>query len=215
MLDFLSYYGIRGLELISAFLIVLLFLKIFGTNYKLKQMTALDLIINFTLGAILSSFIMNDNVSLSKFLVIMVIYILIVYTMNALIKNSNWGRRLLIGFPQVIIKDGKVNEHAMDRLNFSIHELASALRQENIHSLTQVKMAQIEPGGDLTIVKKGSKDYLIILIDNGVIDQEALSSIERSEKWLLDQLKKKQVKSPEDVFIAQWYRGHLHIVRKE
>jgi uncharacterized membrane protein YcaP (DUF421 family) len=214
MQEFLLLQGTRAFELICAFFIVVVFLKAIGMNYQMKQMSSLDLIINFILSAILAGFIMNDNVHLRDFLVIMALYILIVAVINLVIKKTNFGRRFLVGYPQVIIKDGKVNEREMMRLNISAHALASALRNQKIHSLTEVKTAQLEPSGDLTIVKKGGEDYAVIVIDNGVVDDEALQKIGKTARWLQHQLREKKIKYADDVFIAQWYKNKLHIVKR-
>jgi len=52
--------------------------------------------------------------------------------------------------------------------------------------------AQIEPTGELTIVKKGAEKYSIVLIDNGIIDRIALKKINRTEKWLRQKLREKR-----------------------
>ncbi|MDR1207415.1 MAG: DUF421 domain-containing protein [Rickettsiales bacterium] len=214
MQEILSYYGTRVVELLSAFLVILIFVKIFGMNYQLKQMTALDLIINFILGAILGGFITNDRLSTFNFFIIMSIYIAMVYVVTFVTKKTGWGQRLLIGSPKIIIQDGKVDEEMINRLNLSAHEIAAALRRQKIHSLTEVKMAQIEPGGDLTVVKKGDQNYSIVLMDNGIVDEQALRDIKKNDAWLKKKLKEKKIKNADDVFIAQWHNGRLHIVRK-
>lgn len=166
------------------------------------------------LGAILGAFIMDDNITIFHFILIMAIYIIMVYATNMIIKKTDWGRRMLVGTPKIIIKDGKVDERMVNRLNITIHDIASALRQQDVRSLTEVKMAQIEPDGDLTIVKKGDSKYSTILIDNGVVDELALSEIRKSDKWLAGQLAARKIKDPDEVFIAQWHKGRLHIVKK-
>ena len=214
MPEILMHYGTTAIELLSAFIVVLIFIKLFGMTYQLKQMTALDLIINFILGAILGGFITNDRLTTFNFFVIMSIYIAIVWVINIVTRKTDWGRRILIGSPKVIIEDGRVDERMINRLNLTAHEVASALRHHKIHSLNEVKMAQIEPGGDLTIVKKGDQNYSIILIDNGIVDEYALKEIKKNEKWLTQQLKAKKIKDTGDVFIAQWHRGRLHVIKK-
>ena len=44
--------------------------------------------------------------------------------------------------------------------------LAAALRAMDVHSLRDIKFAQVEANGDLTIVKKGDENYSVVLIDN-------------------------------------------------
>lgn len=212
---YLMAYGTITLKIISAFVVVLIFLKVFGMKNQLKQMTSLDLITNFILSAILSGYIINADLSLIGFFIVMMIYIGLVYLVNVLTKRTNWGRRTFIGAPRTIIQNGKIDMAMMASLNLSAHDLASALRKQHIHSIGEVKMAQIEPGGDLTIVKKGDQDYSTIIIDDGIVDPESLVKIKKDETWLTNQLKKKKIKDVSNVFVAQFHKGRLHIVKKD
>lgn len=214
ILYFLSDYSVVGVKLITAFVVVLVFLKLFGMKGQLKQMTSLDLIINFILSAILSGFILNDNLGLAGFFVVMGIYVGLVYIVLLVTRKTNWGRRLLIGTPKVIIENGKLNTDLINKTGISIHDIAAAMRLQDIRSLSEVKMAQIEPGGDLTIVRAGDTRYPIIIIDNGVLDKDALESINKDEKWLKRHMRAKKIKEMEDVMAAYWYKSHLEFVRK-
>jgi uncharacterized membrane protein YcaP (DUF421 family) len=212
--DFFTDYGMITLKLISAFGVVLVFLKVFGMKHQLKQMTSLDLILNFILSAILSGFILNEDLTPIGFFIVMVIYIALVYIIDTITRKTAWGRRIFIGIPRVIIEDGKMNEDVIDKMNLSVHDIAAALRDQHIHSLAEVKMAQIEPGGTLTIVKKGDQTYPVILIDNGVLDVDALESIRKTEKWLMKRLLEKKIKEIRNVFFAAWHKGRLEVIRK-
>ncbi len=75
-------------------------------------------------------------------------------------------------------------------------------------------MAQIEPNGDFTIVRKGAKKYSVVIIDNGDIDREALAKIHRSPAWLKKELRKKKIRDIDEILIAQWHNGRLQIVKK-
>lgn len=213
-LYFLSGYSVIGIKLITAFVVVMVFLKLFGMKGQLKQMTSLDLIINFILSAILSGFILNDNLGLAGFFVVMAIYIVLVYIVLMITRKTNWGRRLLIGSPKVIVEDGKLNTKLISKSGISIHDLAAAMRAQDIRSLGEVKMAQIEPGGDLTILRMGDTRYPIIIIDNGVLDKDALASIKKDEKWLKRQMREKKIKDMDDVMAAYWYKRHMEFIRK-
>ncbi|MDR0967930.1 MAG: DUF421 domain-containing protein [Rickettsiales bacterium] len=214
MPEFLMYYGMRVLEFFCAFVVVMLFRRVFGLNYQMKQMTALDIIFNFILAAILTDFIIDDNVKISQFLVLMSVYIIMVGVINWFSRRTDFGRRLLMGSPKVIIQDGKLQEKTIQKINVSAHEIAAAIREEGIHSLSEIRSAQIETDGSLTIVKKGARDYSITIIDNGVVDSENLARIKKTNAWLRTELKKHKITDIDDVFAAQWDRNKLHIIKK-
>ena len=212
--DFIVLYGLITIKLIMAIFVAVIYLKFFNTAGQLKQMTPLDVIVNFLLSAILSDFILDRSVTIMDFTVVVVIYGILLYTLNKLTFRTNVGRRLLIGVPRVIIQNGEIDADMMERLNISAHDLALAMRGQQIKSIKDVEMAQIEPNGDLTIVKKGAKKYSIIVIDNGDIDNDALVKINRSQKWLMKELKKHKINNIDEILIAQWHNNRLEIVKK-
>lgn len=212
--DFLVLYGLITIKLVMAILVAVIYLKFFNTAGQLKQMTPLDVIVNFLLSAILSDFILDRSVTIMDFTVVVVIYGILLYVLNKLTFRTNVGRRLFIGIPRVIIQNGEIDAEMMERLNISAHDLALAMRGQQIKSIKDVEMAQIEPNGDLTIVKKGAKKYSIIVIDNGDIDNDALAKINRSQKWLMKELKKHKIDDIDEILIAQWHNNRLEIVKK-
>ena len=208
-------YGTMVIKLIIAIIAAVLFMRLFTPSGTLKQMTPLSVIINFLLSAILSDFILNRNIDLPEFIIVIVIYGILINILNRFAFYSDIGHRIFIGDPQVLIQNGQINVEKMEKLKISPRDLAVAMRQHKIHSLKEVEMAQIEPNGELTIVKKGDKKYSIIVIDNGDIDEGALEKINRSEQWLRRELRKKKIKNIDDIFVAQWNNGHLQIVKKD
>ena len=215
MHTYLIIYGIMIIKLILAIIAAVVFMRLFTPSGTLKQMTPLAVIINFLLSAILSDFILNRNVNLPEFIVVIVIYGVLINILNRFAFYTDIGHRIFIGDPQVIIQNGQINVDKMEKLKLSPRDLAVSMRQHKVHSLKEVEMAQIEPNGELTIVKKGDKKYSVIVVDNGDIDEDALQKINRSEKWLRRELRKKKIKDIEDIFVAQWNNGKLQIVKKE
>ena len=207
-------YGVMVVKLIMAIIAAVVFMHFFNVSGNLKQMTPLTVIINFLLSAILSDFILSRNVDIVEFIVVVLIYGVLISILNNVTFSTNIGRRIFIGSPQIIIKSGKINTEKMEKLKISARDLAIAMRQNKIHSIKEIEMAQIEANGDLTIIKKGDKQYSVILIDNGIVDESALQKINRSDKWLRHELRNKKIRNIEDVFVAQWYRGKLYVVKK-
>ena len=214
MYEFFISYGLMTIKLLMAIIAAVAFMRLFNGAIQLKQATTLDLIVNILLSAILSDFILDDRITMLDFLVIVLIYGVLLYGLNKLTSNTNLGRRIFIGNPRVIIQNGEFNVDMMSKLNISAHDLAVAMRHQQIKSLKDVEMAQIEPNGDLTIVKKGDKKYSVVIIDNGNIDKDALSKINRSEQWLRRELRKKHIKDIDDIFVAQWNNNRLQIVKR-
>lgn len=214
MYNFFLNYGLITIKLVMAIGAAVVFIRMFNTGGTLKQATTLDLIINILLSAILSDFILDDRITMLDFAVIVAIYGVILFALNKITVSTNLGRRIFIGDPRVIIQNGEFNVDMMSKLNISAHDLAVAMRRQQIKSLKDVEMAQIEPNGDLTIVKKGAKKYSVVIIDNGNVDTNALAKINRSPQWLKRELRKKHIHDIDDIFVAQWHNGRLQIIKK-
>ncbi len=197
-----------------AIFVAVIYLRFFGVSGALKQMTPLDIIVNFLLSAILSDFILDKHIGVLDFVVVVMIYGALLYVLNRLTFNTNIGRRIFIGTPRIIIQNGKIDEEMMSRLHISAHDLALAMRGQGVRSIKDIEMAQIEPNGDFTIVKKGAKKYSVVIIDNGDVDRDALAKIHRSQTWLKKELKKKKIRDIDEILIAQWHNNRLQIVKK-
>jgi len=215
MYGFLIDYGLITIKLIMAIGVAVIYLRFFNAAAQLKQMTPLDVIINFLLSAILSDFILDRHIGLTDFVVIVVIYGLLLYILNRLTFNTDLGRRIFIGRPRIIIRSGEIDGAMMQRLKISAHDLALAMRRQGIRSVKDIEMAQIEPNGDLTIVRKGAKKYSVVIVDNGDVDAGALAEIGRSEKWLMRELKKKNIRELDEILLAQWHNNRLQVIRKK
>ncbi len=213
--DFFINYGMVAIKLVMAIGVAAIFLKFFNMNNQLKQMTPLDIILNFLLSAILSNFILDSDVTVTDFTVIVAIYGGLLYILNKFTFGTDIGRRIFVGTPRVIIDDGHFDAKMMKRWKVNARDVAAAMRQQDIHSLRDVKTAQIEPNGNLTVIKRGTYKYPVILIDNGVVVAEGLEKINRDEKWLMRQLRAHRVADADDVFIAQWDKNKMEIIKKD
>ena len=215
MSEIFSSYWMVVVKLALALATAVVFLKMFNMNSQLKQLTPISVVLNFLLSAILSSFILDDAFSITDFLVIMVIYGVLLAIVNWLSFNTAFGRRMFVGRPRVIVQNGEFRADVMRKMRLNVRDVAAALRAQDIHSLREIKFAQVEANGDLTVVKQGDENYSVILIDNGVIDTAALEKIGKTELWLMAQLHAKKIRDPENVFIAQYHHGKLEIIKKK
>ncbi len=214
MYEYLIIYGLMIVKLVLAIVSVVIFMHFFSSSGNLKQSTPLSVIINFLLSAILSGFILNDRINILEFTIVVLIYGGIISALNRLAFYTNFGRRMFVGIPKVLVQNGQLNTKRMQKLKISARDLVVAMRKHKIRSLDDIEMAQIEPTGELTIVKKGAEKYSIVLIDNGIIDHIALKKINRTEKWLRQKLREKKITTTDNIFVAQWHHGKLYIVKK-
>lgn len=66
-----------------------------------------------------------------------------------------WVRRVLEAKALTLVVDGRMNRRNMRKEMISQDELMSALRQEGVDQVEQVKLATMESDGNISVVKKG------------------------------------------------------------
>ncbi len=205
-------YVLISFRMLLVFILVLIFFQFSGNKRQFTQMTSFDLISNFVLSSILGGYLFNANLSWIDFIYIVTIYFVISGLINYLAKNTIWGRGMVIGTPTVIINNGRLLPENLQKMNMNMLDFMSLLRTKKVHSLEDVKLAQIEVGGELTVVLQGEKDFSSVLIENGNIHKENLKKIGKDNGWLQQQLKKRKLVI-KDVFFAEWFEDDLYVIK--
>lgn len=208
----MDYFNI-SMRMLLAFVLVFVFFQFLGAKRQFSQMTSFDLISNFILSSIFGGFLFNPDISWKVFVIITAVYFALNWIVNYLAKNTTWGRGAIIGTPTVIIKDGELNVKNLNKMNMNMTDFMSLLRTKEVHSLADVKLAQIEVGGEITVARKGEENYAITIIENGKINKDNLKQIKKTKTWLMQQLKKQHESKVENVFYAQWQKNELYLLK--
>ena len=125
-------------------------------------------------------------------------------------------RRLLGGSPTVIIENGVIDQKELKANRVSLDELFAELRGMGYTDASEVKRAVLETDGSLSVIPYdrfapvtpevlglsiSEKKLPTAIISDGRVLSENLKAMGLNEKWLLSQLRKNGVKSPDGVFL--------------
>lgn len=214
MLIYAGYYGYVFLKFIIGFVIVIAHLNLSGKT-QLSQMTPVDFIGNFVLGGIIGGVIYSDTIPMYQYIILLLIGVSLISSLNWVSKHVNAFRSVTIGEPIPIIKNGKfMMDNILGKQNkVDIINVASQLHMQGIHSFQQVRYAQIEPNGQLSVVCEGTKMPSVIVMKQGKACTYELDSVEKNEEWLTEEIEKKGLKA-EDIFIAEFWDGRLNFILK-
>jgi Predicted membrane protein len=130
-----------------------------------------------------------------------------------------WTRKFVDGEPCILIHNGKINYSTLKKQQLNIDELLEELRLANYFNLDEIQYAILENDGQMSILpvdynssKKSSGSNASsqnaevklpqILISDGKVNKNSLTSIDKDEKWILDLLKKHNIASIKHVLIA-------------
>nr|WP_269845028.1 YetF domain-containing protein [Wohlfahrtiimonas populi] len=95
-----------------------------------------------------------------------------------------------------------------------IISIASTLRSQGILSFQEIRFAQIEPNGQLTVIKMHEPLPSVIILVNGEILVSELEKINKSKEWLETELKKQNVNDSQEVFLAEYWNNKVKFVLK-
>ncbi|MGI5935360.1 MAG: DUF421 domain-containing protein [Oscillospiraceae bacterium] len=125
-------------------------------------------------------------------------------------------RAFLHGKPSILIADGVVNQREMLKNRLSLEELTENLRNHSITDIKKVKFAILETNGTLNAIlfpaerpvtaaqmnmQVEDPGFPSIIINDGKVMKENLKLLGKDEQWLRDELRKRNAKGPEDVYL--------------
>ncbi|MDU6362594.1 MAG: DUF421 domain-containing protein [Clostridium sp.] len=150
--------------------------------------------------------------------VIPILTLLFIKTVLSLIQlKSQKARKILEGEPCILINRGKINFETLKRQQINLDELMEEIRLAGYFDLSEIEFGILENNGQMSFLtsnkssgessnsqnSSSSKPRLpIIYVLDGKINRNALTSGNKTDEWVQNELKKHKVNSIKDVLIA-------------
>ncbi len=146
-----------------------------------------------------------------------------------LILGMPFLRKIISGSPKIIISNGKINRRVLRELRFSVDDLMTAMRGEQIFDLSEVQYAIVETTGSVSIMKKQGKDTPTredlnidadeldppqVIVSDGETMPTALKSLGYSEEFVRNTAKKSGLKINEIFIMTADKNGSVFIAKK-
>ena len=152
--------------------------------------------------------------------------------MSQLSLHSLRFRELVCGTPAILIRNGKLQQETMRKNRYTLDELLEELRGQGISSINDVKYAILENSGQLSVLPWARQQpptvsqlgleleddvtLPVILVNDGRVLRKNLASHGKDEQWLQEELQKKHLSSPKEVFLLTLdEQGQVTCVKKE
>ncbi|MGI6318579.1 MAG: DUF421 domain-containing protein [Firmicutes bacterium] len=211
---------------VFAFIFLAFLARMMGPT-EVGEFTTVDFIVAITIGSIASAALVDSQVHFFSSLLNMALWAFLLIMLNFIgIRFPNF-RRIIVGGPLVLVRNGKVLEKNLFRAKLNFDDLMSALRLKDAPLLEDVEYAVLEPKGDISVIKKSQKQSLTpedlkiiaeyqgmptIVLINGKILHKSLELKGFTENWLRDKLFEMGVENPEAVSVAQVdSNGNLYV----
>ncbi len=129
---------------------VLIVIRLLGKR-EVGTLTAFDLLVSLIIGEGVDEAIYGD-VTMAKFLVLLGTIAIWELVNSYASYKSKRIERLTSSSPTVVVKHGKLQRDAMAKERMTDDELWSALREQSVDELEEVKQATIEPSGKISVL---------------------------------------------------------------
>ena len=185
------FYIETFIKLLLGLLMATGIIKITGKT-TLAPQSPIDQIQNYILGGIIGGTIYSQDISIIKFVVVMLIWAVISLSFYYLRKEFPKLSELLDGKEIRILEQGKIQKKGLKEANLSINQLYAMLRSKGVSSITQVEIGTIEKNGNLSIIPKEATDNSYLVISDGELNGEEMQRAEITEHMLIELLAKKE-----------------------
>ena len=202
MMELLQPYISITLKLVTGMIGILAFLRITG-KAQMAQITPLDTVSAFVIGALVGGVLYNPDMSMLH-----IIFALIVLTgFNMLVRfamRSAYMRHLIKGKSDFLVKKGIINFGNFKRNSLEMEQFRMLLRQKGIFSMFDVEDVLFETNGAVTVLPTGKTADSFLIVNNGEFVESGLAGSEKSKEWALYHIKRNGFNGPSELFCMEW-----------
>ncbi len=123
-------------------------------NKELQQSTPIEFACVVLLTNISWDLIISGQYSIPHMLLMMSVLVIVIYIIDWLTFKFSLSEKLFFGEPEIIVRNGKMDEDVMKKNRISHKELAAKLRAKSVFDIKEVEVAILEISGDLSVKKK-------------------------------------------------------------
>lgn len=205
MMEIIQPYIDITLKLVTGMIGILTFLRITG-KAQMAQITPLDTVSAFVIGALVGGVLYNPDMSMWH-----ILFALAVWTaFNMLVRFAMRSARLrhfIKGESVFLVKNGVINFRNFKRNSLEMEQFRVLLRQKGIFSMFEVEDVLFESNGAVTVLPTGKASESFLLVNNGEFVESGLTQSGRSQTWALRVIKKNGFNSPAELFCMEWTPG--------
>lgn len=134
------------------FAVLMLAFRLMGKR-ELSRLSPFEFVTLMLIPEILSNSLQGQGSLLSSLAGLSTIFLL-VFATSLLSQRFSSVQRVLESEPTLLVIDGKLLEHNMNRERIAPDELFSEMRKQSIEGLGQIRFAVLESSGNITFISK-------------------------------------------------------------
>lgn len=201
---------------IILYFLVVLTMRLMGKR-QIGQLQPFELVIAIMISELASLPMQDTRIPLIHGIIPIITLLILEISLSLIQLKSEKARTLLCGEPTLLINKGKIDVSALKSQRLNINDLMEELRLKNYYNVEDIEFAILETSGQISLVPKtkltnATKEDLklktkqevvpVTLILDGKVNVKNIAYLNKDAEWLMKQLEKNKINSPEDVFIA-------------
>ncbi|MEH6988141.1 MULTISPECIES: DUF421 domain-containing protein [Bacillaceae] len=220
------FLGLLTIKVIVGF-VTLFFIIIITGRTSISQLTPFHLVFVLVLGDFLGNTIYENKVGIFHFLYAIGLWTLLMLGIEFLTLKNKSTRSLLLGDPNIIIRDGVMDRKLLKKNRLDVNQVLSILRQNQVFSVREVKYGILEANGQISILlqskyqKPDKQDLSLLespvylptaLIIDGEVLKDNLHELGFDQQWLDNQLITNGYDNVKRILYADWRENEgIHI----
>lgn len=138
---------------LCVYLFMVIAIRLFGKN-QLSQLNAGDVVLLLLISNAVQNAMVGENTSLEGGLVAALVLFIANFIVKRLMFSNRKFSRFLEDDPVILVKDGKVDQKALDKVKISRDELEEAIREHGVDGIKKVKLSILEVDGNISVVSE-------------------------------------------------------------
>ena len=213
---------------IILYLIVIFSVRLMGKR-QIGELQPSELVITILVSNIATLPLEDLNIPLVMGILPILSLVCFEVIMSWISLKSKRIRHIVSGSPKVIIRDGTLDQKDMRELRFSVDDLMTALRGNNIFDISDVQFAVVETNGSVSIYEKfaqrnvtnndlnltgTSMDPPVIIVSDGKLIQKGLEVSGLKKQWLYDLIDRKHMKISDIFLLTADKTGKYNLIKR-
>lgn len=192
------------IKIVAGFIALMVVIRFIGKK-ELTEVTPFDFVFIVILGGTLEEGVYDEKVKMWDVLYTIGLWTALYLLTDFLVRKFERLRPIIKGEPSFLVNNGKLNIKILEKNKMESEQLRSLLRMQGVFSVNEVKYALLEPGGQISILKKDTGGVLThLLIDEGSIEERVLEQIGKDKQWIIHQLKEEGYEDIKQIYYAEW-----------
>lgn len=135
-------------------------IRVFGKN-QLSQLNAGDVVLLLLISNAVQNAMVGENTSLEGGLLAALVLFVANFLLKKIMFKNPKVKSFLESDPVILIRNGKVLEENLKKVEISLDELEESVREHGVEKIEEVKLSIMEVDGNISVISENETDKQI------------------------------------------------------